>query len=54
MAWFPEHLPDDTETTITHGDFRLENMIFHPTEPRVLAMVDWELSTLGAPLTDLA
>jgi aminoglycoside phosphotransferase (APT) family kinase protein len=54
MAWLPEHLPDDTETTITHGDFRLENMIFHPTEPRVLAMVDWELSTLGAPLTDLA
>ena len=53
-AWLPDHLPDDTETTIAHGDFRLENMIFHPTEPRVLAMVDWELSTLGAPLSDLA
>jgi aminoglycoside phosphotransferase (APT) family kinase protein len=54
MAWLPEHLPEDTETTITHGDFRLENMIFHPTEPRVLAVVDWELSTLGSPLSDLA
>jgi aminoglycoside phosphotransferase (APT) family kinase protein len=54
MAWLPEHLPEDHETTIVHGDFRLENMIFHPTEPRVLAVVDWELSTLGAPLSDLA
>jgi aminoglycoside phosphotransferase (APT) family kinase protein len=54
MTWLPAHLPDDTETTIVHGDFRLENMIFHPTEPRVLAVVDWELSTLGAPLSDLA
>lgn len=54
MAWLPEHLPADHETTIVHGDFRLENMIFHQTEPRVLAVVDWELSTLGAPLSDLA
>ena len=54
MAWLPEHLPDDDEPTIAHGDFRLENLIFHPTEPRVLAVVDWELSTLGAPLSDLA
>ena len=54
MAWLPEHLPDDHETTVVHGDFRLENLIFHPTEPRVLAVVDWELSTLGAPLSDLA
>jgi aminoglycoside phosphotransferase (APT) family kinase protein len=54
MAWLPAHLPADDETTIVHGDFRLENMIFHPTEPRVLAMVDWELCTLGAPLSDLA
>jgi aminoglycoside phosphotransferase (APT) family kinase protein len=54
MAWLPEHLPADDETTIVHGDFRLENMLFHPTEPRILAVVDWELSTLGAPLSDLA
>lgn len=54
MAWLPDQLPQDDETAIVHGDFRLENMIFHPTEPRVLAMVDWELSTLGSPLTDLA
>ena len=54
MAWLPEQLPADDETTIVHGDFRLENMIFHPTEPRVLATVDWELGTLGSPLTDLA
>jgi aminoglycoside phosphotransferase (APT) family kinase protein len=54
MTWLPAHLPDDDQTTISHGDFRLENMIFHPTEPRVLAVVDWELSTLGAPFADLA
>lgn len=54
MAWLPAHLPDEPETTIVHGDFRLENLIFHPTEPRVLAVVDWELGTLGAPLSDLA
>lgn len=54
MAWLPEHLPAESETTIVHGDFRLENMIFHPTEPRVLAVVDWELSTLGAPFAELA
>lgn len=54
MKWLPEHIPTHEETTIVHGDFRLENMIFHPTEPRVLAVIDWELSTLGAPLSDLA
>lgn len=54
MKWLPNHIPDDSETTIAHGDFRLENLIFHPTEPRVLAVIDWELSTLGAPLSDLA
>lgn len=54
MDWLPAHLPADQDTTIAHGDFRLENMIFHHHEPRVLAVVDWELSTLGAPLSDLA
>lgn len=54
MAWLPDQLPEEDETTIAHGDFRLENMIFHLTEPCVLAVVDWELSTLGSPLTDLA
>ena len=54
MDWLPANLPAAAETTIAHGDFRLENMIFHPTEPRVLAVVDWELSTLGDPLADLA
>lgn len=54
MKWLPEHIPADEETTIAHGDFRLENMIFHPTEPKILAVIDWELSTLGAPLSDLA
>jgi aminoglycoside phosphotransferase (APT) family kinase protein len=54
IAWLPENIPPDDETTIVHGDYRLENMIFHPTEPRVLAVLDWELSTLGHPLGDLA
>ena len=54
MAWLPAHAPDEDETAISHGDFRLENMIFHPTEPRPLAIIDWELSTLGHPLCDLA
>lgn len=54
MAWLPEHMPDDSETTLAHGDFRLENLIIHPTEPKVIAVLDWELSTLGHPLSDLA
>ncbi|MEQ8226820.1 MAG: phosphotransferase family protein [Rhodospirillales bacterium] len=54
IDWLPENVPADAETTIAHGDFRLENMIFHATEPRVIAVVDWELSTLGDPLADLA
>ena len=54
IEWLPAHVPDDDETRLVHGDFRLDNMIFHPTEPRVLAVLDWELSTLGHPLADLA
>jgi aminoglycoside phosphotransferase (APT) family kinase protein len=52
--WLPAHLPDETETTVCHGDFRLGNLMFHPTEPRVVAVLDWELSTLGHPLADVA
>jgi aminoglycoside phosphotransferase (APT) family kinase protein len=54
MRWLPAHIPAADETTIVHGDFRLENMIWHAREPRVLAVVDWELGTLGHPLADLA
>ncbi len=54
IAWLPEHVPAHDETTLVHGDYRLDNIIFHPTEPRALAVIDWELSTLGHPLADLA
>lgn len=54
MKWLPENIPSSEETTLVHGDFRLGNVILHPTEPRVVAVLDWELSTLGHPLADLA
>ena len=54
IDWLPQNAPADEETSIVHGDYRLDNMIFHPTEPRVLAVLDWELSTLGNPLSDFA
>ena len=54
IAWLPENIPPTDETTIVHGDFRLDNMVFHPTEPRILAVLDWELSTLGHPLADFS
>ena len=54
MAWLPATIPAGDETAIVHGDYRVENLIFHPTEPRIVAIVDWELSTLGHPLADLA
>ena len=54
IAWLPENIPAGEESSIVHGDFRCDNMIFHPTEPRVLAVLDWELSTLGHPLADFA
>lgn len=52
--WLPRNIPDGDETRIVHGDFRCDNMIFHKTEPRVIAVLDWELSTLGHPLADFA
>ena len=54
MEWLPANIPPGDETAIVHGDYRVENLIFHATEPRVVAIVDWELSTLGHPLADLA
>jgi aminoglycoside phosphotransferase (APT) family kinase protein len=50
----PRHLPADDETRISHGDFRIGNLMFHPREPRVIAVLDWELATLGQPLADVA
>ncbi len=54
IEWLPANVPPGDDTSIVHGDFRIDNMIFHPTEPRILAVLDWELSTLGHPLADFA
>src|SRR5438045_6195916 len=54
IEWLPEHIPASDETTLVHGDYRLDNLIFHPSEPRVIAVLDWELSTFGHPLADFA
>ena len=54
IEWLPANIPAGDDTAIVHGDFRIDNMIFHPTEPRVIAVLDWELSTLGHPLADFA
>ena len=54
IEWLPKNIPATDETTIVHGDYRLDNTVFHPTEPRMLAVLDWELSTLGDPLADFA
>ena len=52
IEWLPENIPEDESASIVHGDYRLDNMIVHPTEPRVIAVLDWELSTIGHPLAD--
>ncbi|KAF8518447.1 kinase-like domain-containing protein [Gautieria morchelliformis] len=56
VAWFRNNLPDERQTglRIVHGDYKLDNMVFHPTEARVVGILDWELCTLGSPLADLA
>jgi aminoglycoside phosphotransferase (APT) family kinase protein len=54
IEWLPNNIPPGEDSSIVHGDFRLDNMIFHPTEPRVLALLDWELSTIGHPLADFS
>ena len=58
IDWLPAHIPpgarDDSEVSVVHGDYRLDNVIFHPEEPRILAVLDWELSTLGHPLADFS
>jgi aminoglycoside phosphotransferase (APT) family kinase protein len=54
LAWLPLNIPPGDETTLVHGDYRIDNLIFAPDEPRMLAVVDWELSTLGHPLADFS
>jgi aminoglycoside phosphotransferase (APT) family kinase protein len=54
IEWLPSRIPPGDETAIVHGDYRFDNVIFHPSEPRILAVLDWELSTLGHPLVDFA
>lgn len=52
VEWLPTAIPEGNETSVVHGDFRCDNVIFHPSEPRIIAVLDWELSTLGHPLAD--
>ncbi len=52
IEWLPAHLPADERNSVVHGDYRLDNMILHPTEPKVIAVLDWELCTIGDPMAD--
>lgn len=54
IEWLPNNIPPGNETTLVHGDYRIDNMIFHPTEPKVIAILDWELCTLGHPMADFS
>jgi aminoglycoside phosphotransferase (APT) family kinase protein len=54
IEWLPRNIPAGDETSIVHGDYRIDNAIFHPVEPRILAVLDWELSTLGHPMADFS
>jgi aminoglycoside phosphotransferase (APT) family kinase protein len=54
IEWLPLNIPGGDETTVVHGDYRMDNLIFDPTEPRIIAVLDWELSTLGHPLADFS
>ena len=54
MDWLPAHLPPDDTTVLVHGDYRLDNLVFHPSAPRAIGLLDWELSTLGHPLADFS
>jgi len=58
LEWLPAHIPtsarDEREVSIVHGDYRMDNVVFHPTQPRIIAVLDWELSTLGHPLADFS
>ncbi len=54
IEWLPQHIPAGDQTSIVHGDYRLDNLVFHPTQPRALGLLDWELATLGHPMADFA
>lgn len=54
IEWLPQHLPPEGELRVVHGDYRLDNVLIHPTEPRIVAVLDWELATLGDPIADFA
>jgi aminoglycoside phosphotransferase (APT) family kinase protein len=54
IEWLPQNIPAGDQTSIVHGDYRLDNLVFHPTEPRAIGLLDWELATLGHPMADFA